>query len=52
MVSSQQTFPVPGVGSTLLSVQAPRFSTSFQNTIRIESSLWQLKTNIEALKQK
>lgn len=52
MASAQQTFPVPGVGSTLLSVQAPRFSTSFQNTISIESTIMQLKTNIEALKQK
>ena len=52
IASSQQTFPVPGIGSTLLSVQSPRFASSFQNTIRIETKLSQLKTNIEALKQK
>ena len=52
MASAQQTFPVPGVGSTLLSVQSPRFSTSFQNSLNIESKLMELKTNIEALKQK
>ena len=52
MASAQQTFPVPGIGSTLLSVQAPRFSTSFQNTMNIESKIMTLKTNIEALKQK
>ena len=52
MASMQQTFPVPGVGSTLLSVQAPRYTTSFNNTITIESKLMELKTNIDALKQK
>ena len=52
MASMQQTFPVPGVGSTLLSVQAPRFGTSYQNSINIESKLMKLKTNIDTLKQK
>mgnify|MGYP003125027843 CR=1 FL=1 len=52
LASAQQTFPVPGVGSTLLSVQSPRFATSFQNSLSIESKLMQLKTNIEALQQK
>ena len=52
MASAQQTFPVPGVGSTLLSVQAPRFSTSFQNALKVESAIMKMKTNLEALKQK
>ncbi len=52
MASAQQTFPVPGVGTTLISVQSPRFSTSFQNSLNIESKLMELKTNIDTLKQK
>ena len=50
--SATQTFPVPIVGSTLLSVQAPTFSTSLQNTINISSKINTLKSNLQALKQK
>ena len=52
LASAQQTFPVPVVGSTLLSVQAPRFTTSYTNSMNIETKLTQLKTNLDALKQK
>tara|TARA_A100001201_G_scaffold93098_1_gene81072 strand:- start:12394 stop:13440 length:1047 start_codon:yes stop_codon:yes gene_type:complete len=50
--SATQTFPVPIVGSTLLSVQSPTFTTALQNTINIQQSVKQIKSNIEALKQK
>jgi len=52
IASAQQTFPVPGVGSTLLSVQAGSFASSFQNAMTIESSLMNIKTKLDALKQK
>lgn len=50
--SAQQTFPVPALGSTLISVQSPNFVSSFQKTVNVETSLAQLKTNLDALKQK
>jgi len=52
IASAQQTFPVPGVGSTLLSVQAGSFASSFQNAMTIESSVMSIKTKLDALKQK
>ena len=50
--SATQTFPVPILGSTLLSVQSPTFSTSLQNAINISTTVSTLKSNLEALKQK
>ena len=50
--SATQTFPVPIVGSTLLSVQSPTFSTSTNKVITIGQQLKQLKNNLDSLKQK
>jgi hypothetical protein len=52
LASAQQTFPVPALGSTLISVQAPNFASSYGNIINLEGTLTQLKTNLDALKQK
>ena len=51
LASSQQVFPTP-VGPSGLSVQAPRYASSFSNSITIESSLMDIKTKLGALKQK
>ena len=50
--SATQTFPVPIVGSTLLSVQSPAFSTSTNKAITIGQKLKQMKSNLDTLKQK
>lgn len=52
LASAQQTFPVPALGSTLLSVQSANFVSSYGNTVNVETTLAQLKTNLDALKQK
>ena len=49
--SAQQTFPVPVVGSTGLSVQAPRFASITSNAQKIELEVGQIKRTLEALKQ-